>query len=991
MRSLINFYVRNKNSNENTSDPLIVDKAKLYTIEGNEKNFENIISEIFVDNVDESSHTSSHKLDNAIESVAVITFRPGVTDNPARSAVDAIHTLFPEETYKVASGLILFLGKPPKGINIKDHVESFYANPLIQSIKILSVVEFANGNWKIDKLPSVISKERDIELIDLDVDVNEIYQLSVERCWALSKEEIQQIKNYYLDPMIIERRLSQGLPRQATDVELEIIAQTWSEHCKHKIFAANIEYEETEHDYNKITKKTVNGVFKKYIKGVTEKIIEDNNIDWAISLFKDNAGIVRFDKNIDLCVKVETHNSPSALDPYGGALTGILGVNRDIIGTGMGALPVANTNVLCFGYPNYSNEQINKLPSPLKNPKIILKGVHKGIEDGGNKSGIPTINGAIHFHDNFSGKPVVYCGTVGVLPQNINGNQTSEKEHRPGDHIIVVGGEVGIDGIHGATFSSMELTENAPATAVQIGDPFTQKKVMDFIIKARDRRLFSGITDNGAGGVSSSIGEMATFTGGATIDLKKMPTKYPGLAPYELMISESQERMSLAVPKESLSNFLQLAKEYGVTAVDIGQFTNTNTFTVFYGDKKVADLDLNFLHESLKPMNLKARWTGPSKQKSWIQSSIANSEATLEESIHNVLSEHNVCSKEQLVRQYDHEVKGQTIIKPFNKKEKSGPNNSGVIWTKNYGSEEYRGVAIGSGIAFQYSEIDPYYMAQMAIDEAIRNVVSTGGDPDKIALCDNFCWPDPITSESNPDGEYKLAQLVRSCEGLYEAAYVYKAPFVSGKDSMKNDFHGKGKDGEKIKISIPPTLLITAISDVSDVRKTCTSSFKNPGDHIFLIGNRHYEQLNYSTYSRIFDPENITISPMNLNQNYRINKKVHELIQNQLLSSCHDISDGGLVTAIIESMFAHNCGVHLNLNSDDFRNFELRPILFNESPCQYVVSISEKDLKVFEEKMQDLPYSFLGHVTEDLDLHILKDNFESRLSIKDLYRSWSQL
>jgi phosphoribosylformylglycinamidine synthase subunit PurSL len=353
---------------------------------------------------------------------------------------------------------------------------------------------------------------------------SELAELSKKQHWALSAEEMRVIQDHF-----------RQLGRAPTDVEMEILAQTWSEHCKHKIFRAHIDYQDLQ---DPTQNQKIKGLFKTFIQTPTENLKKKK--DWLVSVFSDNAGIVRFHDDVDVCIKVETHNSPSALDPYGGALTGILGVNRDILGTGLGAKPIANSNVLCFGNPH----QLEAVPKGLFHPREVMKGVHHGIQDGGNKSGIPTVNGAMIFDESFSGKPLVYCGTVGVMPRLVTGRPSHIKGQKPKDRIVVVGGSVGLDGIHGATSSSLGLDASTPVGMVQIGDPLTQKRVLDFILKARDLGLYSSITDNGAGGISSSIGEMAAETGGAKIDLARVPLKYPNLQPWQIMVSESQERMT---------------------------------------------------------------------------------------------------------------------------------------------------------------------------------------------------------------------------------------------------------------------------------------------------------------------------------------------------------------------------------------------------------------------------------------------------------------
>ena len=512
-----------------------------------------------------------------------------------------------------------------------------------------------------------------------------------------------------------------------------------------------------------------------------------------MSVFHDNAGLVRFDENWLFALKAETHNSPSALDPYGGALTGIVGCNRDIMGAGLGCKCIFNTDVFCFAPPDYSGS----IPDRLMHPRRVLRGVHRGVKDGGNQSGIPDVNGAFVFHDRFLGKPLVFCGTGGMIPATVAGRPSHEKGARPGDRIVMCGGRIGKDGIHGATFSSEELHEGSPATAVQIGDPITQKKMADFLLEARDLGLFTSITDNGAGGLSSSIGEMAETPGGAEIHLDRAPLKYAGLAPWEIFLSEAQERMSLAVAPDRLDALLALAKRREVEATDLGVFTDSGRLDCYYDGALIGALDMAFLHDGVPVMQLKAVWNPPEATP---DIEIIDDDWTV--ALKRVLGTYNVCSKESFVRMYDHEVLAQSVLKQFQGEENDGPGDAAVIRPV---PDSNRGVAVACGIYPKYSDLDAYAMMACAVDEAVRNLVCVGGAIGRIAGLDNFCWPDPIQSDKTPDGEYKLAQLVRCCEALYETCVAYDIPLISGKDSMKNDY----TLGDP-KISIPPTVLFTA-------------------------------------------------------------------------------------------------------------------------------------------------------------------------------------
>jgi phosphoribosylformylglycinamidine synthase len=910
--------------------------------------------DIFYDHVIEKIIVEENEISGDIVQV---TYLPGVTDNVARSAREAL-------------ALIGIKAEVFSGHVYLNCFSEEMANPLIQNITKFD--KLTNDRFHQIELPLVnLDHELKAETISLEMSDEDLLKLSDDRCLALSLDELKTIKKYY-----------QTLGRWPTDVELEILAQTWSEHCKHKIFAANINYSESNsHQYKKIENKKINSLYKSYVKKATKDVEQQRGIDWLISVFSDNAGIVRFDEKLDLCIKVETHNSPSALDPYGGALTGILGVNRDVLGTGMGARPIANTNVFCVGPYTWPRKGYNDhMPLGLMNPSEILTGVHKGVVDGGNKSGIPTVNGAMAFDPCFSGKPLVFCGTVGTLPPKLNSGRDSGKKYaQAGDHIIVVGGSVGADGIHGATFSSKELDESPPATAVQIGDPITQKRVGDFLMEARELEYYSSITDNGAGGLSSSVGEMAEATNGAKIDLSLCPLKYPGLSPWEVMISESQERMTLAVPKENVEKIIELANRRNVQIVDIGEFTDTGRFEIFWKDELVGDLTLEFMHDGLPPMNLEAVWEGPREINHWMpQEQKLNSVGVLE-SLKTVLADENIASKKYWVKQYDHEVQAATVIRPFVGAEQKTPNDSGVIALGVHGGEETNGVAISCGLAYQLSHDDPYIMAVTAVDEAVRNCVSQGANPEYICLLDNFCWPDPVVSQKNPDGRYKLGQLVRTCEGLYDVCVTYGMPLVSGKDSMKNDFKGRNRKGEKLEISIEPTLLVTAMAKI-DIEDSVSSDVKNVDDLMYFINAQTGQySLKNSVYSQYFNSEFDDLRTPDMAKNIEFYKKVFNYNRTHGLKSSHDVSEGGVLVSIVESLFSSLDDISFGIDLVD----EKEDFYFSEGTGGFVVSINPNNREVFENTFTG-QFNFLGELNSSGVIKIKDDS----LCLEDLYTKW---
>ncbi|MFT6069255.1 MAG: phosphoribosylformylglycinamidine synthase [Bacteriovoracaceae bacterium] len=969
-----------------------IEESKFYLLESQELIESSISKEVLSDPVLDIFENENWI--NAQASFAVeVGFKPGVTDNLSKSVVDAFE-LFDIKA-KVSTGKIYWLFGKLDRKEAEKVSREVLANPLLNSIKVMTVNEYLEKDRFLETtLPSVkIEGAGEVQAVNLELSDKDLAALSIERCLALTTDELHEIKNFYKKEEVAKDRIEAGLPSCPTDVELEVLAQTWSEHCKHKIFAAQIEYKENvEPKYGpKLGSFKVDSLFKECIKDTTEKIKKDRGLDWLISVFSDNAGIVRFDKNVDLCFKAETHNSPSALDPYGGALTGILGVNRDILGCGLGARPIANTDVFCFAPSNLGDHDHGKsLPVGPKPPRRTIEGVHKGVEDGGNKSGVPTVNGAFFFDNNYAGKPLVFCGTVGVMPQRLKDGRTTEgKGQKPGDRIYMVGGAIGADGIHGATFSSLELDENSPATAVQIGDPITQKRVLDFMMEARDRCLFTSVTDNGAGGLSSSVGEMAELPGGAIVNLEKAPTKYPGLKPYELFISESQERMTFSVESSSAREFEKLALEYSVEATDIGEFTDSGSLDIFYGNELCAKIDLDFLHNGLPQMNLKSSWDGELyNRENWAKVDLpvpyngVINQSQMEEHLEAVLKRPSIASKEEYVRRFDHEVGGATHIKPFGGENGNGPNDSGVIWLGPHGGEMDNAVAIGCGIAPRISLYDTYLMAQFAVDEAFRNIVSSGADPEQVCLLDNFCWPDPIYhKEKNTDGDHKLAQLVRACKGLSDICEAYGSPLVSGKDSMKNDFRGKNGYGEDIKVSVLPTLLISAIGKLN-INSSKQTSLKKEGDMLYLLGGIGKGLLG-SEFLEITQIQETTLPGIDLEKNFQLYKKIHKGHKDKVFSSLHDISEGGMAVTLSESCFGGELGMNITLPKDS----DPLEALFNEAPGRFVVSVDPKDKDRFETLFDEA--LLLGEVTSESMLRI---DFQNRVLINkstdSLKESW---
>ena len=875
-----------------------------------------------------------------------VGYRPGVTDNVGRTAREAIqyqtgrHFAAGEGVYTSTQYLLRGPLDKPTAERI---AAGFLANGLIQRWTILTAGEFDPQVGVPATIPKVTSgSEPRVREIDLNVSDAELLQISRDGMLALNLEEMKCLQSRAADPAFLASRVALGLGPCLTDVELEALAQTWSEHCKHKIFAARIDYEDEQGN-----KETIDSLFKTYIVGATRDIRAHLGAkDYCLSVFKDNAGVIRFNDDWSMVFKVETHNSPSALDPYGGALTGIVGVNRDSVGTGMGARPIFNTDVFCFASPFYKKP----LPPRLLHPRRIFEGVVEGVEHGGNKSGIPTVNGSIVFDERFAGKPLVYCGTAALMPSRLAGKPSHEKKVRLGDHIVMTGGRIGKDGIHGATFSSEELHEGSPVTAVQIGDPITQKRMFDFLAVARDRGLYNSMTDNGAGGLSSSVGEMSEDTGGFEMHLDRAPLKYPGLQPWEILISEAQERMTLAVPPNKLEEFIRLAKDMDVEATDLGVFTDSGYFHCLYNGQTVAYLEMDFLHKGVPQLVLPAKWV----PKNLSEPKLALPE-DLAATLGSLLGRLNICSKESVIRRYDHEVQAGTVIKPLVGVANDGPSDAAVFRPL---FDSFEGIVVSHGICPSYSDIDTYHMMACAIDEGLRNFVAVGGNIEHVAGLDNFCWCDPVLSEKTPDGEYKAAQLVRANKALYDYCVAMGVPLISGKDSMKNDY----QIGDT-KISIPPTVLFSVIGKIEDVRQAVSMDVKRPGDLVYLLGVTR-DECGGSEYYSSRGVLGCNVPKVDAAVALARYKAVNAAQRSGLIRSCHDLSDGGLGVALAEKAFAGGFGIQADLGQVAVEGaLRVDTLLFSESQSRLLVTVRPEQQAAFEALFAGQVSSLIGEVT----------------------------
>ncbi|MDI6805265.1 MAG: phosphoribosylformylglycinamidine synthase subunit PurL [Candidatus Bathyarchaeia archaeon] len=761
----------------------------------------------------------------------------------------------------------------------------------------------------------------------------QLLEISRELGVGLNLQEMNRVQEFF-------RRKG----RNPTDVELQTIGQTWSEHCFHKTFKGVIKFDGEE----------IDSLFRTYIAKATN----DLKPRWCFSIFEDNAGIIRFDKSYGVAVKVETHNHPSAVEPFGGAATGVGGVIRDVLG--VWADPIACMDVLGFGPLNFDYE---KLPPGVKHPKYVYMGVVAGIGSYGNNMGIPTVNGAIYFDESYVGNVVVYCGCVGLLPL-----KKFRRNAKPEDIIVLAGGRTGCDGIHGVTFASAVLTEKSEEVsrpAVQIANPIEEEKLKRAIIRIRDLELASAITDLGGGGLSSAVGETAKRFGcGAVVELDKVPLKYPGLAPWEIYVSESQERMLLAVPPENLQKVLEVFRSEDVEANAIGKYISDEVLKVYYQGEKVAEIEIPFLFEPPKVVR-----TAEYKSKVFEEPTFEEPK-NLTDTLLQLLASPNIASKESVVRTYDHEVKGNTLLKPL-QGESAGPNDAAVLKPLD---DSWKGLAISCGMNPNYGKIDTYWMAASAIDEAIRNNVAVGGR--RIALLDNFTWGSPEKPEV-------LSSLVRACKACYDFATAFKTPFISGKDSLYN---------ESPLGTVTPTLLITALGIIPDVRLVVSMDVKEVGDLIYVVG-RTYNELGGSEYYRLKGFVGNTVPKVRAKEALKIFKAITRAIDLGLVKACHDLSEGGLGVAAAEMAFAGGYGMELylqkvpveNLNRNDF-------VLFSESNSRFLVEVSEKAKEEFEALLRGLAYSEIGKIakTPRLCVYGLSGDVVVDASLNDLLACWKR-
>ena len=845
--------------------------------------------------------------------IVEVAYRPGVRDPVEDSLKKGAADLGITAVEQVHTAKEYLLSGPVTPAGLQRIIEKLLVNATIQQVVT------PEGRAKLFQPPAAGAIA--IETVHLLQASDTVLQrVSLDHQLSLNLEEMRAIQAYFR---------KEG--REPTLIELETLAQTWSEHCKHKTLRGEVVY--TEEAGGKTEKRVIRGLLKETIMKATKELAKP----WCVSVFEDNSGVIGFDDQYHVCFKVETHNHPSALEPFGGANTGVGGVIRDILGTGLGAKPVASTDVFCFARPDYPAEEV---PPGSLHPRRIIKGVVSGVRDYGNKMGIPTVNGAVLFDDRFVGNPLVYCGNVGLIPVD-----KVKKRVEPGMAVVVAGGRTGRDGVHGATFSSLTLTpesEVVSSTAVQIGDPITEKKVTDALLEARDLGLFSAVTDCGAGGLSSAVGEMGAECG-ARVELEKVPLKYAGLTPAEIWISESQERMVLAAPKEKLARLLDLFRRRQVDAVAIGEFTGTGRLELLYKGGRVGELAMEFLHDGVPQIARPARWAAPR-----LPEPALPKEPDLTKTLLQLLGAWDTCSKEWIIRQYDHEVQGGSVLKPI--AAGRGPSDAAVIRPR---LDSPKGVVLANGINFRYGDLDPYQMAALAIDEAARQVVAVGGTLDHLAILDNFCWGDPTRVEV-------LGSLVRAALGCYDAAKAYGTPFISGKDSLHNEYRVPGEGGQEKTIQIPGTLLISAIGVIPDVTRVVSMDAKRAGNLLYIVGLTKPE-LGGSSYHALRGAVGGAVPQVDLGSAPKLLRQVSGAIAAGLVASAHDCSEGGLGVAAAEMAFAGGLGLTLDLRAvPAAAGLDDAATLFSESATRLLLEVPADKAEAFEKQMAGFPAAKIG-------------------------------
>ncbi|MDD4073762.1 MAG: AIR synthase-related protein [Desulfobacterales bacterium] len=935
-----------------------------------------IRSELFTNPVTQLS--SFNPIVLAFDWTIWVGYRPGVRDNPGSTAVEAIEDMLgiafrPGEAVYTSTRYCL-TGKGVTADDVHKIAGELLANDIIEQWKIIS-----NADWEPDVgvgviIPKVIlDHQPGVETVPIDSDAT-LKQISDERNLALNPNDIPVIRAYFLNDTVRKDRVSSGLS-DPTDIELEYISQGRSDHCNHNTFGGLFHYRdlktgETQH---------IDSLFKTCIVSPTRELSKKK--DWVVSVLWDNAGVGRFDEDHFYVITGETHNSPSNMEAYGGAITGIVGVYRDPLGTGKGSKLVMGSYGFCVGDRNYDGDL-----KPHLHPRRLLDGVIEGVRDGGNKSGVPTPFGQVLFHHGYMGKCLVFVNAVGIMPSTVSGAPSDQKKTSSGELIIMCGGRVGKDGIHGVTASSEVFSEHTPAGHVQIGDPYTQKKMHDFLLEVRDEGLIRYITDNGGGGLSSSIGESARFSNGCEVEIEKVPLKYEGLDLWEIWVSESQERMTVSVRPEDLDRFMLLSRKHAVESTVIGRYTDSGKLHITYKGKTCAYVDMDLLQSGFPQWEFDADWQPPENR--GLYEPVFSHPYDYNQLLKDVLARPNICSKEWISRQYDHEVQGTSVIKPLVGAERDVNTDASVIRPV-LGST--KGLAFSQALLPTYSAVDAYHMTTCTIDEAVRRLLSVGGSLDHIGGVDNFCWPSiQYDPEKNPDGRFKAAQLVRSCQALKDMCFAYEIPLLSGKDSMYVDGHLQGRYDEFHKVSALETLQFSAISLVDDIDRCVTMDSKIAGDRVYVLGMTRNE-LGASEYYEHLGYVGRNVPQVDAQSFRGVYRALENAIQEEIMASVHGVYRGGLGVHLAMVAMGGNLGMDVQLAQVPAEGLDRDDrILFSESAGRFIVTIDPANRGRFETIMQGLACACIGTVTDtpDLVIHGLDQKSIVEVTIQDLKTAW---
>jgi len=921
-----------------------------------EEQLEAIRNEIFSNPVTQIS--SFQPLARDFDWIIWVGFLPGVKDNPGSTAVEAIEafldiSLPPGEAVYTSKQ---FQIKAPrlKKEAMESIARELLANDLIQQWRIFSRTEWDPASGIGTPIPKVaLHHQPTVSVIPID-SLDEFARLNRERSWALPRGDMMVIQAYFQKPETLESRKSVGLSLP-TDVELEYISQARSDHCNHNTFRGLFHYR----DLSTGERQTIDNLFKTCIEAPTLKIQKEK--DWVVSVLWDNAGVARFDEDHYYCITAETHNSPSNMEPYGGAITGIVGVYRDPMGTGKGSRLWMGSYGYCVGPRDYAGPLKPKL-----HPRRLLDGIIEGVRDGGNKSGIPTPFGQVFFHPNYIGKCLVFVAALGFMPARIRQDPIELKQTEPEDLIVMCGGRVGKDGIHGVTASSEVYSDSTPAGHVQIGDPYTQKKMHDFLLEARDEGIVSYITDNGGGGLSSSIGESSRFSNGCEVHLDRVPLKYEGLDQWEIWVSESQERMTVGIKPENWKRFQALAHKHNVECANIGTYTDSGKVHLLYEGKTCAYVDLAFLQSDFPKWTFEAEWQPPAAR-GLFEPVIKEPEDYLG-LLKTMLSRPNIASKNWIVRQYDHEVQGGNVLKPLIGKYRDIPGDAIVIRPH---LPSLRGIAFTQSILPTYGSIDTYAMVAATIDESVRRLLVVGSDPEQIGGVDNFCWPSvQFDPQENPDGKYKAAQLVRANWALRDVCLSYGIPLLSGKDSMYVDGYINGPFGEAHRISGLPSFQFTATSIVPDVRKCVSADVKIPGDLVYVLGETG-DELGGSEYYDLFGQLGLNVPRLKGDMEKRHYTALQRAIDAGLVNTAHGIYRGGLGIHLTLMALAGDLGLEMDLGRVPVASpLRTDKVLFSESCGRVILCVDPKKKKAFEKTMSECRMAYVGRVRKDQNFMI---------------------